>query len=187
MLIVNEKIIETITIEGVDFTVIEKAKTIYAGFHSVAPDFENEPDSGDTHNRFQKEHTKIIDSVTSECMICLSIGYNEWNWREKHDVIREVFHGKETGNINQPEGIRVIEALPRLLIRVKSTDAAWALTKKTIGADKPEWHMAPLFTLIEALFCTPERGFKAGSDENLEIEYYNFDGTQYAAIPVRKI
>ena len=74
-----EKIIETVTIEEVDFTIIEKPKTIYAGFHSVASDIESEPDFEDAYKRFQEGHSKIIDSTTPECMICFSIGYTEWS------------------------------------------------------------------------------------------------------------
>ena len=39
-----EKIIDAIEIEGVEFTVIEKAKTIYAGSYFVAPGLDSEPD-----------------------------------------------------------------------------------------------------------------------------------------------
>ena len=178
----NEKIIDTVKIDGVEFTIIEKPKTLYAGFHNVAPDIESEPDFGDTYNRFQQGHTKIIDSTTPECMIALSIGYT--NWHRIHDAKREAMNCKETTNPNQPNGIKVIEAPPCLLIRVKSTDEVWALTKKITGLDYPG-HMSPLFGLMGKLFFTPEHGFTA--DGKLEMEYYNFDGNQYAAIPVKKI
>jgi len=180
-----EKIIKTVTIEGVDFDFIEKPKTIYAGFHIVAPDIESEPDVINTYDRFVEGHTRIIDSVMPECMICLSIAYGEWN--KTKDIIREFMHGKETTNIHQPEGITVLEMPSCIFIRVKATDEAWTLTKKITGEDNPQWHMAPLFGLIEALFCTPEYGFTDGSEGNHATEYYHFDGTQYAAIPVSRV
>ena len=173
-----EKIIDTVTIEGVDFTIIEKPKTLYAGFHSVALGFDNEPDFSDTYNRFQKEHTKIIDSITPECRINLSIGYTEWH--RKHDVIREAMDCKETTNINQPKDIKVIEAPSCLLIRVKVTDESWTLVEKNMG----EKLMPHFFGLMGRLFFTPEQGFT--NDGDLEMIYYHSDGTQYVAIPVRK-
>jgi len=173
-----EKIIETVTIEGVDFTIIEKPKTLYAGFHSVAPNIEGEPDFEDAYKRFQEKHSKIIDSTVPECMICFSIGYTEWN--RTRDVIREGMFGRETTNPNQAEGIKVIEAPPCLLIRVKVTNESWNLVEKIMG----EKLMPHFFGTMGNLFFTPERRFT--NDGDLEMEYHYSDGTKYAAIPVKK-
>jgi hypothetical protein len=181
----QEKIVKTVAIDNVDFTIIEKPKTLYAGFHSVAPDSESEGDWGDTYNRFQKRHREIIDSTTPECMITLSIGYNEKHRFNNPDVILEAFHGKETTNPNQPEGIKVIEAPACFLIRVKWSEETWALVKKITDSQRYE-HMSPFFGLMGALFCKPEHEFTTEGAGNLEMEYYHFDGSKYAAIPVQK-
>jgi len=131
----NEKIIETVKIENVDFTIIEKAKTIYAGSYFIAPDLESEPDVGASCQWFQDNKDKIIDSITPDCMICLSIDYALD--RSTAERPYAMLHGQETSNPNQPEGVHVIEAEPTMLIKVKSTDEAWALTKKLTGLDNP--------------------------------------------------
>lgn len=176
-----EKVVDKVTIEGVDFEIIEKPKTLYAGFISIAPDNESEPDQS-SYERFRDGFKNIVDSKTPECMTVLSIGYRDWN----HDCKRALLHGMETTNANQPEGITVIESPACTLIKVKSCDETWALTKKITGEDNPKWHMAPLFGLTAALFCTPEKGYEAGSEGNHETEYYFFDGSQYTTIPVHK-
>ena len=179
----NEKIIDTIVIEGVEFTVIEKAKTIYAGSYFVAPDFDSEPDVGASWQWFQDNKNKIVDSVTPDCMLCLSINY------ATRENLCAMIHGQETSNPDQPEGIYVIEAEPTLLIKVKYSDAAWALTKKLTGLDNPQWHMSPLFGLICKIFCGDEYGYEFNGckqNGNEETEYYYFNGDKYVTVPVKK-
>ena len=123
----NEKVIDTVVIEGVEFAIVGKQKTFYAGSYYVAPDLNSEPDVGASWNWFQSNKDKIIESVTPDCMICLSINYAISDRTSPCAML----HGQETVNANQPEGVHVIEAEPTMLIKVKATDAAWALTKKT--------------------------------------------------------
>ena len=181
----NEKIIETITIEGVDFEIIEKAKTIYAGFYAVAPDLDSDHDDGG-YQWFQDNKDKIIDSITPECMIVVSIDYAT----DKRP--NAILFGQETSNPNQPEGVYVLEAEPTTLIRVKSTDETWALAKKLIDVDNPQWHMAPLFTLIQHIFCGDKYGYDyefngCRQKGNEETEYYYFNGDKYVTVPVKKV
>jgi hypothetical protein len=153
----NEKIIDTVKIEGVDFIIIEKAKTFYAGSYFVAPNLNSEPDIHASRQWFQDNKDKIIGSLTPECMICLSIDY-ALN-REIAERPYAMLHGQETSNPNQPEGVHVIEAEPTLIIRVKATDAAWALSKKLNGLDKPG-ELWQLFTLIRSIFETDKYNYE---------------------------
>ena len=188
----NEKIIETITIEGVDFEIIEKAKTIYAGSYFVAPDLDSEPDVHASWQWFQDNKNKIIDSITPDCMICLSIDYAmkslpEFKGKERPCAM---LHGQETINPNQSEGVHVIEAEPTLLIKVKATDEAWTLTKKLTGLDNPQWHMSPLFGLICKIFCGGKYDYEYNGCRqkgNEETEYYYFNGDKYVTVPVKKV
>ena len=183
----NEKIIETITIEGVDFEIIEKAKTIYAGSYFVAPDLDSEPDVHASWQWFQDNKDKIIDSITPECMICLSIDYALD--REIAERPYAMLHGQETSNPNQPEGVHVIEAEPTLIIRVKATDAAWALTKKLNRVDNPG-QLWQLFTLIRSIFETEKYNYEFNGCRqkgNEEAEYYYFNGDKYVTVPVKKV
>ncbi|MCL1857878.1 MAG: hypothetical protein FWF92_01415 [Oscillospiraceae bacterium] len=182
----NEKIIETITIEGVDFEIIEKAKTFYAGSYFVAPDLDSEPDIQASWKWFQDNKNKITDSITPDCMICLSIDYALD--REIAERPYAMLHGQETTNPNQPEGVYVLEAEPTLLIKVKATDAAWALTKKLNGLDNPG-HQAPLFTLIRSIFEGPENNYAHNGCKqkgNEEAEYFYFNGDRYVSVPVKR-
>ena len=186
-----ERIIDTIVIEDVEFTVIEKAKTFYAGSYFVASDLESEPDVWASWQWFQDNKDKIIDSITPECMLCLSIDYGmkslpEFKGKERPCAM---MHGQETSNPNQPEGVHVIEAEPTLLIKVKYSDAAWALTKKFTGFDNPQWHMSPLFGLICKIFIGDEYGYEFNGckqNGNEETEYYHFNGDKYVTVPVKK-
>ncbi|MBC8543058.1 hypothetical protein [Bianquea renquensis] len=182
----TEKILDTIVIEGVEFTIIEKAKTLYAGSYFVAPDLNSEPDVEASCQWFQDNRGQIVDSVTPDRMICISIDY------ATPERPCAILHGQETRNANQPKGIHVIEAEPTLLIKVRSTDEAWALTKKITGEENPQWHMAPLFGLIRRIFC--EDGpyhynyeFNGGNGKgNDEMEYYCYSGESYVTVPVKK-
>jgi len=182
----NEKIVETITIEGVDFIIIEKAKTIYAGSYSIAPDLDSDHDDRGWQ-WFQDNKDKIIGSITPDCMLVLSIDYALD--RSIAERPYAMLHGQETSNPNQPEGIYVLEAEPTMLIKVQSTDAAWALTKKLTGLDNPKWHMAPLFTLIRTIFESDQYNYEINGCKqkgNEETEYYYFNGDKYVTVPVKR-
>lgn len=180
----SEKVIDTVVIEGVEFTIIEKAKTLYAGSYFVAPDLDSEPDVGASFQWFRDNRFRIIDSVTPYCMICISIDYATSNRP------CAMLHGQETTNANQPEGVHVIESEPTIIIKLKATDAAWALTKKLTGEDNPYWHMSPLFGLIRHIFCDGDKynyEFNGCTGKgNDETEYYYDNGEKYVTVPVKK-
>ena len=122
-------------------------------------------------------------------MICLSIDYAMKSLPNFKGRVRPraMLHGQETNNPNQPEGIHVIEAEPTLLIKVKSTHAAWALTKKLTGLDNPQWHMSPLFSLICKIFCSDSYEFNGCMGKgNEEAEYYYSNGDKYVTVPVKR-
>lgn len=181
----SEKVIDTVVIEGVEFTIIEKAKTLYAGSYFIAPDYTSEPDTMESWQWYKDNSNKIIDSATPDCMICISIDY------QASDRCAAMIHGQETTNINQPEGIHVLVAEPTIMIRVKATKSAWKLTKKLTGEGNPKWHMAPLFGLIRHIFCDGEEydyefnGCNGRGNE--ETEYYYSNGDQYVTVPVKRI
>ena len=183
----NEKIIETITIEGVDFTIIEKAQTFYAGSYFVAPDLDSEPDVNTSYQWFQDNKDRIIDSITPDCMLVLSIDYALDRATAQRPYA--MLHGQETSNPNQPEGVHVIQAEPTTLIRIKATEAAFALTKKLTGLDKPPENLWQLFTLIRTIFEGSEYNYEFNGCKqkgNEESEYYYFNGDKYVSVPVKR-
>lgn len=184
----SEKVIDSAVIEGVEFTVIEKAKTLYAGNYAIAQDLKSEPNFNE-HGTFKVNDDgqvlqSIKDSVTPDRMLVLSIDY------ATDERPCAMLRGQETTSHEQPEGICVIEAEPTLLIRVKATDGAWDLTKKLTGEDNPQWHMAPLFGLIRHIFCAGDQseyefnGCRQNGNE--EIEIYCFNGDKYVTVPVKR-
>ena len=182
----RDQIIKNVVIEGTEFQIIQKPATLYAGFIAEA-------DNGDgisnvnTFELFQVGYKSIKSSLTPNSMLCLSINYKECN--HGNDARRSLMHCQETSERIQPDGITVLEVPACTIIKVKSTKAAWELVKKITGEDNPGYHMAPLFGLCEALFCNKEYGFTLTPDfsNTYEIEYYNFDGINYAGISVVKI
>ncbi len=117
-------------------------------------------------------------------MLCLSINYMECNYGKK--AIRSLMYCQETSGKDQPEEITVLKSPACYMIKAKSTEKMWELVKRITGEENPQWHMAPLFGLCEKLFCNEEKGFAITPDfsNTYEIEYYNSDGVNYAAISV---
>ena len=182
----NEKIVDTVTIEDVDFIIIEKEKTIYAGSYFVAPDLNSEPNINASRQWFKDNKDKITDSITPDCMICLSIDYalNRTAAQRPYAML----HGQETRSLNQPEGVHVIEAEPTILIKVKAADAAWALAEKLTGLDISQKPMWALFTLIRTVFESDKYNYEFNGCKqkgNEEAEYYYFSGDNYVTVPVK--
>lgn len=177
-----EQLIEKVIIEGAEFQIIQKPETLYAGYMA-----ESDNGSINTYELFQAGYKNIKNSLTPDSMLCLSINYKECNHGKK--ARRSLMHCQETSERNQPEGMTVLKSPACYMIKVKSSEAAWALVKKTTGDDNPQWHMAPLFGLCEKLFCNAERGFALTPDFSgtYDIEYYNADGINYASISVVKL
>ncbi|MCL2774275.1 MAG: hypothetical protein FWD71_13120 [Oscillospiraceae bacterium] len=183
----NEKLIDTVVIDGVEFTVVEKAKTLYAGSFDVAHDpadiRNTEPDTDAIYRQYEKDKHKIIGSITPDCRICFSVDYTS------DERPCGIFFGQETNSPNQPEGIHVIEAEPSILIRVKATDAAWALTTNLTGYAHPQEQISPLFFLIWQLFCSGESKYERTGDivkGNHEAIYWYSNGDIYVTVPVKR-
>ena len=181
-----DQIIQNVVVEDAEFQIVKKTPTLYAGFRAEA-DNGDEESSVDTYELFQAGYKNIKGSLTPDSMLCLSINFKECNHGK--DARRSLMHCQETSERNQPEGITVVESPACYMIKAKSTDAMWALVKKLTGEDNPQFHMAPLFGLCEKLFCNEEWGFALTPDfsNTYEIEYYNFDGVNYAGISVVKL
>ena len=155
-----EKVIGTIVIEGVEFTVIEKGKTLYAGVYAVEPDMASKPniDVYGTDNQILFEGCPldetiktIRNSVTPDWIITLNIDYTT------DERPCAMLRGQETTSDEQPEGVHVIVAEPTLLIKVKYTHAAFELTKKLTGKYIHQYQLSELFGLIKHLFCEGEQ------------------------------
>ena len=183
----NEKIIDTIVIDGAEFTIIEKDETIYAGSYFVAPDLKSEPDVNASCQRFQNNKDKIVDSIIPDCMICLSIDYALDRTIAQRTYA--ILHGQETNNPNQPKGIHVIKAEPTTLIKVKAAAEAWALTKKLTELDTSQESLWLLFTLIRTIFEGDKYHYEFNGckqNGNEEAEYYHFDGDKYVTVPMKR-
>lgn len=177
---VKEQVIDIIVIEDVEFMIIEKETTLYAGSYCIAPDLDSEPDIGARWQFYHDHKKRIADSLTPECMICISINY-------ANSSFRAMIHAQETKKRSQPEGIHVYEAMPSVFIKVNATEASWALTKKLTGEDNPQWHMAPLFGLMKHIFCNIQGDYGYNGNGNGEIEYYYDSGHNGVAVPVKRI
>ena len=184
----SERIIDTFMVEGVEFTIIEKPKTYYAGVYGVIDDLNWRPATyhwGALDDGYDEEIFKTIrDSTTPDCEITLYVDY------AADDRPSGMFCGQETKNPEQPAGIHVIEAHPSLYIRVKHTHEAFALTKKLTGKYLHQYHMLDLHDLIKYLFCDGDEcvyepnGSKQNGNEDMQFVYSD-QIERYAAVPVR--
>ena len=174
----SEKVIDTVVIEGVEFQIIEKGRTLYAGAYSVETDIagliaSNNPAiyNGDW-DIFQGQKgidgpaiCALVQSVISiDYTIALNIDY-----MSDHKPPARLF-GRETASREQPEGVHVIEIEPTLLVKAKYTHAAWALTKKIVGNVK-QYTAIDMVDLIKHYFC---------DGEEAEYEYNGDNGIGYA-------
>jgi len=119
-------------------------------------------------------------------MLCLSIDYALDRSTAQRPYA--MLHGQETNNPNQPDGVYVIEAEPTIFIKVKATDAAWALTKKLTGLDDSQ-QLWQLFTLIRTIFEGNEYNYEFNGCKqkgNEETEYYYYTGDKYVSVPVKR-
>ena len=181
----NEKIIDTVMLDGVEFTFVEKAKTFYAGSYFVAGDPNDirnaEPDWEASWKWFENNKHRIIGSITPDCVIGFSIYYTS------DERPCAAHHGQETSSPNQPEDFHVIESEAAILIKVKDTEAAWALTKKLTGYDCSVG-LSPLFFMIWQLFCGGESKYERTCDivkGHHEAIYFYDNGDKYVTVPVK--
>ena len=140
-----ERLIEKVVIEGAEFEIIQKPETLYAGYKAEA-DNGGEESSIDTGELFQAGYKSIKNSLTPDSMLCLSINYKECNHGK--NARRFLMHCQETLERNQPEGITVLESPACYMIKVKSSEATWALVKKTTGEDEPSMAHGPAFRFV---------------------------------------
>jgi len=195
-----EKIIDTIVIEGVAFTVIEKPKTLYAGIYAAEQDADCESDFNEYETddviffkeRQPDEEIKVVcNSITPDRKIILNIDY------ETDERPCAMLIGQETTSYEQPEGIHVIEAEPTLLIKVKHTHAAFELTKKLTGKYIHQYQLSELFDLIKHIFCAGEQSeYEFNGDNgsgNSDAEHHSiikegvgYLGSGYVTVPVKR-
>ena len=182
-----EKIIETFVVDGVEFTIIEKPATLYAGTYAIAPDVNSEPDF-DSLMKDEEVFKLIRNSASPDRKIVLSID------RTSNERLGAILVGQETTSREQPKNIRVIEAEPSLYIKLKHSHAAFALTKKLTGKYVHQYHMGELLGLVRHVFCEGDgavfefNGCRQNGNEEMEI--FNLDGEpnsgRYVAVPVRR-
>ena len=193
-----EKVIDTIIIEGVEFTIIEKATTLYAGVYAEEPDMSahpelNENDEWILFGRWvaDEEFTVIRDSVTPERKTYLNIDYFN------KDKPSALLIGQETTSHEQPEGIHVIKAEPTLLIKVVHTHASYELTKKLTGSYIHQYQLTELFGLVKHIFCQGSNAtFTYNGDNgtgNVDAEHHpigrdgvGYIGSGYVTVPVQR-
>lgn len=176
-----EKIVETITINGARFEVVEKPETIYAGKIIYAKDFPS-ADSFNTaidslpEDEKQAAFCKLKETVLPIYDVCLSINF----WRDArlhaYGFVREV--AAET----QPDGVDVYKMPASLYIRVY-TDKE---TSQLVCKEHCEtWE---LFAYIRDYFM-PAHGFAMAQNGAQELEVFDTleHKSGYAYMPVVRI
>ena len=181
----TEKILDTIMVEGVTFEIIEKPRTLYAGFHTIAPSVDDMPNPGETFDRYNEGKQNIADALLPNCLSCISIGFSNPIYEGKRPL--EFMHGKETANPNQPEGIYVFDSTPSQYIRLWDSNEALELMKKITDGEKCSFSMSHYFPLITQIFLTEQYGYERNNNTgNHGMEYYYEDGRACVYLPIIK-
>jgi transcriptional regulator with XRE-family HTH domain len=176
-----EKIVETITIGGANFEIVEKPETLLAGKIIYAKNFANEDSFNSaidslTEDDKQAAFEKLKETVLPIYDINLSVNF--WlNFKQRaYGFVRGVTTEE------QSDGIDVYKMPASLFIRAY-TDKA---TSQLIGKEQCEiWE---LFAYIRDYFM-PSHGFKMAENGAQEMEVFDtFDHkTGYAYMPVERI
>ena len=176
-----EKIVETITIGGANFEIVEKPETLLAGKIIYAKNFANEDSFNSaidslTEDDKQAAFEKLKETVLPIYDINLSVNF--WlNFKQRaYGFVRGVTTEE------QSDGIDVYKMPASLFIRAY-TDKA---TSQLISKEQCEiWE---LFAYIRDYFM-PSHGFKMAENGAQEMEVFDtFDHkTGYAYMPVERI
>lgn len=176
MIIKNEKLIEVVKYDNVNFEIVERPEVLWVGKVANAQNLTDEPNI----SKLLKEYQKLISTekkelINQEWDAAISIDY----WRNG-DTPRGMMFGAETYTQEQSDCYDVFKMPSSLFMRVlNNTDAARLLEK-----DKCEnWE---LFVFMKKTVI-PEHGYKFNENGAQEYEYQHYkSGTFYAYIPVIK-
>ena len=177
MIMKNEKLINVVVYDGVNFEIVERPEVLWVGKVTYAPNLTDEPDI----SKLLKEYQELIMTEKKELIhpewdAAISIDY----WRNGATP-RGFMFGQETYTKEQPECYEVFKMPPSLFMRVlNNTDAATLL-----GKDHCEnWE---LFEFMKNTLM-PEQGYKFNDNGAQEVEYCNYQSdTFYAYVPVVKV
>lgn len=174
----TEKVVETITIGGARFEVVEKPEAIFAGKIIYAKDFTNEDSFNSAIDLLTEDDKQAAFDKLSECVLPIydvNLSANFWlavKYRA-YGSVREVLTEK------QPEGIDVFKNPASLYIRAYTNKE----TAQLIGKEQCEiWE---LFAYIRDYFM-PAHGFEMARNGAQELEVFDtFEHKSgYAYMPV---
>ena len=174
----TEKIVETITIGGARFEIIEKPETILAGKMLYAKDFPSAEKFNAAIDAFTEEEKLSAFDKLSECALPIydiNLSVNFWlavKYRA-YGFVREVM------TEDQPEGVDVFKNPASLYIRAYTNKA----TAQLISKEQCEiWE---LFAYIRDYFM-PAHGFEMAQNGAQELEVFDtFEHRSgYAYMPV---
>ena len=176
-----EKVIETITVGGAHFEIVEKPQAILAGKILYAKDYPDEKSFNSavdsvTEEEKQAAFDKLKDVILPIFDITLSVNFWQTVNRRAYGFVREVAEEK------QEEGVEVYKMPASLFIKAY-TDKA---TSQLISREKCEiWE---LFSYIRDYFM-PAHGFKMAENGAQEMEVFDTSEhkTGYAYMPVERI
>lgn len=177
----HEKIVETITVGGARFEVVEKPETIFAGKIIYAKDFANVNSFNSsidsmTENEKQATFDKLVEPVLPLYDINLSVNFWLSVKQRAYGFVREVMTEE------QPEGVEVYKMPASLYLRVYTDKEASTLISKE------QCEIWELFAYIRDYFM-PTHGFKMADNGAQELEVFDtFEHKSgYAYMPVVRV
>ena len=100
-----DQLIEKVVIEGIEFQIIQKPATLYAGYRAET-DNGDEESNVDTSQLFQAGYKNIKNSLTPDSMLCLSITGEDnpqWHMAPLFGLCEKLFCNEERGFALTPD------------------------------------------------------------------------------------
>lgn len=174
----SEKIVETITIGGARFEIVEKPTTVFAGKIIYAKDFPNTDSFNSAIDLLPKEEKQSAFDKLKEVVLPIydvNLSINFWSDEKQraYGFVREVMTEE------QPDGVEVYKMPASLFIRAYTDNE----TAHLVSKEKCEiWE---LFSYIRDYFM-PAHGFVMAQNGAQELEVFDtFEHkTGYAYMPV---
>ena len=174
----TEKVVETITIGGAHFEVIEKPETIFAGKILYAKDFQSDEKFNTAIDSLTEDDKQAAFNKLSECALPIydvNLSVNFWR------AVKYRAYGfvREVTTEEQPDGVEVFKNPASLYIRAYTNKETAQLVSKE------QCDIWELFAYIREYFM-PAHGFEMAQNGAQELEIFDtFEHKSgYAYMPV---
>ncbi len=173
----NERLIDTIQVNGAVFEIVGRPEVVWVGTISYAENLIDEPDIGKLLRRYQELiPNPKLERINPDWDAAISIDY--WQGGK---VPRGMMFGQETTTEKQAECYDIYKMPASKFMRILNDENAARL----LGKERCENH--ELFIYMREKIM-PEHGYKFNENGAQEIEYHNYKTNAFIAyVPIIEI